>query len=67
MALLWAILPVRLVGRGVQGVPFRPVPGPSDGTLGSTCRVPLKPGDCGSRWGCGRGGAWCQGVAPAGR
>ena len=26
MVLLWAVLPVRLVGRGVDGVPVRPVP-----------------------------------------
>ena len=63
----WVKLPVRLVGRGVDGVPVRPVPGPADGTLGSTCRVPLEPGDWGPLWGCARGGAGCRGVARAGR
>ena len=67
MVLPWAVLPVRLLGRGVDGVRVRPVPGPADGTLGLTCRVPLEPGDWGSRWGCGRGGARCPGVARAGR
>ena len=67
MVLLWAVLPVRLLGRGVDGVPVWPVPGHADGTLGSTCRVPLEPGDLGSRLGCGHGDAWCRGVARAGR
>ena len=49
MALPGAVLPVRLVGRGVDVVPVRPVPGLVDGTLRSTCRVPLEPGDWGSR------------------
>ena len=60
MALSWAVLPVRLVGLGVDGVPVRPAPGLMDGTLGSTCRVPLESGDWRSQWGCGRGGAWCR-------
>ena len=54
-----AVLPVRLVGRGVVGVPAWPVPGPADATLGPTCWVLLEPGDWGSRRGCGRGGVWC--------
>ena len=66
MALLWAVLPVRLVGLGVDGVPVWPAPGLVDGTLGSTCRVLLEPRDWGSRRGCGRGGAWCRGVGLVG-
>ena len=49
MVLLWAVLPVRLVGRGVDELLVRPVPGPADGTLGSTCKVLLEPEDWGSR------------------
>ena len=67
MALQSAVLPVRLVGLGVDRVPVRPVPGLVDGTPGLICRVPLQPGDRRSRSGCGRGGACCRGVARAGR
>ena len=67
MVFPWAVLPDRLVGRGVVGVPARPVPGPADGTPGPTCWVLLELGDWGSRWGRGGGGIWCRGVAGAGR
>ena len=46
MALLWAVLPVRLVGRGIDGVLVWPVPGLADGTLGRRA---------GRRWSLGTG------------
>ena len=67
MAFPWAVLPVRLMGRGAVGTPARLVPTPADGTLGPMCWVSLELGDSGSRWGCWRGGVWCRGVARAGR
>ena len=66
-ALPLAVLPVRLVVLGFDGAPVRPAPRLVDGTLGSTCRAPLEPGDWGSMWGRGRGGSWCLGVARARR
>ena len=66
MVFPWAVLPVRLVGHGVAGVPARPVPGPADATPGPTCWLSLELGDWGSRWGFGLGGVGCRGVARAG-
>ena len=67
MMVLWAVLSARLVGRGASGMPVRLVPGPADGLLGPLRWASPGPGDWGSRWGCGRGGAqwrragcwWC--------
>ena len=67
MVFRWAVLPVRLVGRGAVRVSVRPVPGPADGPPGPTCWVLLDRGDWGSRWECWRKGAWCRGVLRSGR
>ena len=67
MAFPWAVLPVRLVGRGAVGTPARLVPGLADGTTGPVCRLSLELGDWCSWWGGGCGGVRCRGVARAGR
>ena len=59
MVFPWAVLTVWLMGRGVVGVPARPVPGSADGAPELRCWVLLELGDLGSRRRCGRGGVWC--------
>ena len=60
MTVLRAVPPARLVGAGAAGTPVRLVPGPAGGLPGPLCWTSPEPGDWGSRWGCGRGGARCR-------